>query len=90
MKTCKSERKSSPGLWMICSPSSMFHEEKIKYSTSAIETEKDRHMGWGKKSKRKSYKEKKGKSQREPVYDRKRKLENVQDDIRENRAEESL
>lgn len=43
-----------------------------------------------KKQEKKSYEEKKGKSQREPVYDRKRTHENVQDDIRESKVEESL
>lgn len=86
MKTWKSERKSSPGLWMICSPSSKFHQEKIKYSANANETERDRHTGGEKK--RRSYKG--NKSQREPVYDRKRTHENVQDDSKESKVEESL
>lgn len=41
---CKSERKSATGLWIICSPSLMFHNDKIKYSTSTIKTERDRHI----------------------------------------------
>lgn len=43
-KMCKSERNSATGLWMICSLSSMFDNDKIKYSTSSIKPEGDRHV----------------------------------------------